>query len=169
MARHHGFVELGKEEAEALQAFIKGAAKHRERTRGQAVWFSAQGRTVPEIAQLLSVTERAVWKWFAAYRRGGTEALRDKPYPRRQRTLTSEQEEQLVAITRQSPATVGLEGTTWNCRLLRDWLKQTFHVQLSQEWVRCLLRQHGLRFRRPKLTLTSPDPEYHRKKGRSTS
>lgn len=169
MGRRHVFLTLGQEEAEAVQAFITEAPKHRERTRGQAIWFSAQGRTVAQIAQLLSVTERAVWTWFAAYRRGGVDAVRDRPYPRRTRKLTSEQEEQLVAITRQSPATAGLEGTTWNCRLLRDWLKQTFQVRLSQEWVRCILRQHGLRFRRPKLTLTSPDPEYHRKKGRLTS
>lgn len=169
MARAYVFMEVGHEGAEALKAFIKEAPSHRERTRAQAVWFSAQGRTVQEIRQLLSVTERAVRIWFAAYRRGGLEALRGRPYPRRRTRLSPQQENQLVAVTRQAPRTVGVEGTTWNCRLLRDWLDQTFHVQLSQEWVRCILRKHGLRFRRPKLTLTSPDPDYARKKGQLTA
>ena len=169
MARAYVFMELGEGEAEVLQAFIKEVPKHRERTRAQAIWFSAQGRTVQEITELLSVTERAVRMWFAAYRRGGLEALRDRPYPRRRTRLSPQQEDQLVAVTRQAPKTVGVEGTIWNCRLLRDWLAQTFHVQLSQEWVRCILRTHGLRFRRPKLTLTSPDPDYARKKGRLTA
>jgi len=70
-----------------------------------------------------------------------------------------------VAVTRQSPRSVGVEGTTWKCRLLRDWLARSFHVQFSQEWVRCILRKHGLRFRRPRLTLTSADPDCARKKG----
>jgi len=169
VARAYVFMELGGEEAAALRAFIKEAPSHRERSRAQAVWFSAQGRTVQEITRLLSVTERAVRKWFAAYRRGGLEALRNKPYPARKTKLSPQQEEQLVAITRQAPKTVGVEATTWNCRLLRDWLAQTFHVELSQEWVRCILRKHGLRFRRPKLTLTSPDPDSARKKGRLTA
>lgn len=169
MARAYVFMELGEGEAKALKAFIKEAASHRERTRAQAVWFSAQGRTVKEITHLLSVTERGVRKWFAAYRQGGLKALHNKPYPPRRTRLSRQQEEQLVALTRQAPSTVGLEGTAWNCRLLRDWLAQTFHLQLSQEWVRCILRKHGLRFRRPKLTLTSPDPDYARKRGRLTA
>jgi transposase len=169
MARSHVFLELGEDDAAAVKSFVKEATSHRQRTRAQAVWFSAQGRTVQEITQLLSVTERGVRKWFTAYRRGGLAALRNKAYPRRRTRLSPQQEEQLVAITRQAPSTAGLQGTTWNCRLLRDWLAQTFHVQLSQEWVRCILRQHGLRFRRPKLTLTSPDPDYAQKKGRLTA
>ena len=165
MARAHVFVKLGQEEAKALRGFIKEAPSQRVRTRAQAVWFSHQGRTVQEIAKLLWVSQRAVWKWFTAYRRRGLEGLRDKPRPPGKRKLSLQQEQQLVAITRQAPCTVGLEGTTWNCRLLRDWLGQTFHVHLSPEWVRCILLKHNLRFRRPKLTLTSPDPAYARKKG----
>jgi len=66
MVRAYVFMELGDKGAEALKAFIKEARSHRERTRAQAVWFSAQGRSVQEITHLLSVTERAVRKWFAA-------------------------------------------------------------------------------------------------------
>lgn len=166
MARPHVFVELTQEEAKALRGFIKGAPSQGVRTRAQAVWFSQQGRTVQEIAKLLCVSQRAVWKWFTAYGAGGLAGFKDKPRPPGKRKLSLQQEKQLVAITRQAPSTAGLEGSSWNCRLLRDWLAQTFHVHLSQEWVRCILLKHNLRFRRPKLTLTSPDPAYVQKKGR---
>lgn len=169
MGRPHVFVKLGQEEAKALGDFIKKAPSGRVRTRAQAVWFSHQGRTVDEIAGLLCVSQRAVWKWFTAYGQRGLQGLQEGPRRPRKRKLGPQQEQQLVAITRQAPCTVGLEGTTWNCRLLRDWLGQTFHVHLSPEWVRCILLKHNLRFRRPKLTLTSPDPAYARKKGRSTA
>ena len=163
MGQRHVYMELGAEEAAQLREFIKNAGNHRERTRAQAIWFSSQGQTVEQLSSLLSVTERAVWKWFDAYSKRGLEGLKRKPYPRRRTRLGPRQEEKLVAITRQAPNTVGMRGYTWNCRLLKEWLDKTYHVKLSQEWVRRILRRHGLRFRRPKLKLTSPDPNYAQK------
>lgn len=168
MGRRHVFVQLSEKEASALSDFVKQAPSNRVRTRAQAVWFSSQGQTVQQITALLSVSERAVWKWFDAYRKGALESLRDKPRRPRKRKLSPQQEEQLVAITRQAPNTVRMSGYTWNCRLLSEWLRKTFHVHLSDEWVRRILLKHNLRFRRPKLSLTSPDPAYAQKKGRLT-
>jgi transposase len=151
-----------------LKAFLKRPSSERARCRAQAIWFSSQGQPVREIAKLLSVSERSVRSWLAAWRKEGLDGLHDKPIPGRSSSLGDEQTAQMVEITRQSPATVGLEGHTWNCRLLSDWVDDTFHVRLSDEWVRQLMIRHGMRFRRPKLVLTSPDPDYARKKGRST-
>jgi len=169
MGRRHVFMELSAEEAAQLREFIKNADNHRARTRAQAIWFSSRGQTVQQISSLLSVTERVVWKWFDAYSERGLEGLKRKPYPKRETILNPQREEDLVAITRQAPNTVGMRGYTWNCRLLKDWLDKTYHVKLSQEWVRRILRRHGLRFRRPKLKLTSPDPNYAQKKMPLTS
>ena len=166
MGRRHVFVQLSEEDMTAVSEFIKEAPSNRVRTRAQAVWFSSQGQTVQAITALLSVSERAVWKWFDAYQKGGLEALRDKPRHPRKRKLSPRQEAKLVAITRQSPATAGLSGYTWNCRLLSEWLQKALHVHLSDEWVRQILLKHGLRFRRRKLVLTSPDPAYAQKKRR---
>ena len=168
MGRSHVFVHLTPAQRRRLKAFLKKPPNDRARRRAQAIWFSSQGQPVREVAKLLSVSERSVRSWLAAWRKEGLDGLRDKPIPGRPSSLSDEQTAQMVEITRQSPATVGLEGHTWNCRLLSDWVDDTFHVRLSDEWVRRLMIRHGMRFRRPKLVLTSPDPEYARKKGRST-
>jgi len=162
------FMRLTLAEAAAIQAFIRKPPSAPARLRAQAIWFSSQGHPVKEIAKLLAVTERSVWNWFEAYRTGGLDGLRDKPIPGRRPSLNSQQEAELVAITRQSPASVGMSGYTWNCRLLSEWMGESFHLHLSDEWVRQILLKHGLRFRRPKLVLTSPDPAYTQKKRRLT-
>lgn len=169
MGKGHFFVQLTREETLRLGAFIKETPSGRVHRRAQAIWFSCQGQTVQQIAQLLAVSERSVWNWLAAYRKEGLKGLPDKPIPGRKPCLTPQQQAKLVAITRQSPATAGLSGYTWNCRLLRQWLQKTFHIHLSDEWVRQILLKHGLRFRRPKLVLTSPDPAYTPKKRRLTA
>ena len=168
MGKCHVFVRVTPAQAAALKAFMKKPPGDRARRRAQAVWFSSQGQPVQEIARLLSVSERSVWSWFTAWRKEGLDGLRDKPIPGRPSRLSREQAAEMVEVTRQSPASVGLEGQTWNCRLLSEWAGETFHVRLSDEWVRRIMLRHGMRFRRPKLVLTSPDPDYARKKGRST-
>ena len=168
MGRSHVFVRLTPSQAKGLKAFLKKPPGERARQRAQAIWFSSQGQPVRKIARLLSVSERSVRKWLAAWRGEGLDGLRDKPIPGRPARFTPAQAAEMVKVTRQSPATVGLEGHTWNCRLLSEWVDDTFHVRLSDEWVRRLMIRHGMRFRRPKLVLTSPDPDYARKKGRLT-
>lgn len=168
MGKSHVFVRLTPAQAKALKAFLKKPPGERARRRAQAIWFSSRGQPVQEIARLLSVSERSVRSWFAAWRQEGLDGLRDKPIPGRSSSLSPGQTDGMVEVTRQSPASVGLEGHTWNCRLLSEWVDDTFHVRLSDEWVRRLMLRHGMRFRRPKLVLTSPDPDYARKKGRLT-
>jgi transposase len=168
MGKSHVFVRLTAAQAKGLKAFLRNPPGERARRRAQAIWFSWQGQPVRKIARLLSVSERSVQTWLAAWRKEGLDGLRDKPIPGRSPSLRPDQAASMVEVTRQSPATVGLEGHTWNCRLLSEWVDDTFHVRLSDEWVRQLMIRHGMRFRRPKLVLTSPDPGYARKKGRLT-
>jgi transposase len=168
MGKSHVFVQLTRKQAASLKAFLKKPPGERARRRAQAIWFSSQGQPVREIAKLLSVSERSVRSWLAAWRKEGLDGLRDKAIPGRSPSLSPEQAAEMVEVTRQSPASVGLDGHTWNCRLLSEWVDDTFHVRLSDEWVRQLMLRHGMRFRRPKLVLTSPDPDYARKKGRLT-
>jgi hypothetical protein len=118
MGKCRVFMRLTPAEAAAVRAFIRKPPSGPARLRAQAIWFSSQGHPVKEIAKLLSVAERSVWNWFDAWRRQGPNGLRDKPIPpiRIGASLSPQQQAQLVAITRQPPASVGMSGYTWNCR-----------------------------------------------------
>lgn len=164
MASSKVFGKLSEEQRGQLKEFIKGSRSHRERRRAQAVLFSHRGVAQKEAAVLLGVRERSIQRWLKAYREGGLGGLKDKERPGRKSKICGQYGGKLAAITRQSPESIGMAGGSWNCRMLSEWLEGTCHVRVSDEWVRQILLRHGLRFRRAKLKLTSPDPEYAQKK-----
>ena len=144
---------------------MKGARNSREVTRAQAVYFYGRGRSVAEICDLLMVCERSVRGWLADYRRDGVEGLREKPHGRKKALFTAAQQQAIGQAIRQSPRTMGLETGVWTCWLVRQWAKREFGVTSGPECIRRILLRQGYRFGRPKLKLTSPDPEYGQKRG----
>jgi len=168
MGRSKVLIELGRQEEKKLKEFIKDSRSHRERQRAQAVLFLHGGMPERETGLFVGASERSVRRWLNSYRREGVAGLEDKKRPGRKSKICRQYGEKLAAITKQSPASVGMTGGSWNCRMLCQWLEGTFHVRVSDEWIRQILLRHGLRFRRAKLKLTSPDPEYAQKKRLST-
>jgi len=164
MGRSSVLVELTGAQESRLKEFIKGSRSHLERRRAQAVLFLHGGMLEREAAELVGVSERAVRRWLRVWRREGLAGLKDRKRPGRESRIMRQYGEKLVTITRQSPESVGMKGGSWNCRMLCQWLEGTFHVKVSDEWVRQILLRHGLRFRRARLKLTSPDCEYAQKK-----
>ena len=162
-------VELGRQEQRELKEFIRDSRSHRERQRAQAVLFLHGGMLEREAAEFVGASDRSVSRWLKAWRRQGLAGLKDNKPVGRPSRIMRRYGEKLVAITRQSPESVGMRGGSWNCRMLSEWLEGTFHVRVSDEWVRRILVRHGLRFRRAKLKLTSPDPDYAQKKRLWTS
>lgn len=156
-------VDLSKEEEAALEELVR-KGRHRERRRAQGILFWHRGRTQAEAAELLGVEERTVRYWARRYREKGPEGLRRKRRRYHKPKMTEEREKRLIEVVRQTPESAGREGNQWNCSLLSDWMEETFQVRVSEEWIRQILLKHGLRFRRAKLKLTSPDPEYAQKK-----
>lgn len=158
-------IQLSKEEEAALEQFLRKGTGG-ERRRAQGILFWDRGQTQAEAAKLLGVEERSVRNWVRRFRDRGVEGLRRKARRYEKPKMTEEREKGLIEVVRGSPESVGMQGNGWNCRMLSQWFSDTFSVRLSDEWIRQILLKHGLRFRRAKLKLTSPDPEYAKKKRR---
>lgn len=158
-------IQLSKEEEGRLEELLRRGT-HGDRCRAQGILFWQRGQTQAEAAKLLGVGERSMRNWARRFRERGAEGLRRKRRRYEKPKMTEQREKQLIEVVRQSPESVGMEGNGWNCRMLSQWFRDTFSVRLSDEWVRQILLRHGLRFRRAKLKLTSPDPEYAKKKRR---
>jgi transposase len=104
--------------------------------------------------------------------RGGT-ALR--PGSRRAQTIhaafTPATAEQLRALLHQSPRTFDKPTSLWTLALAADVSFEqglTPH-RVSGETIRATLQRLGVRWKRAKRWLTSPDPEYARKKAPATA
>ena len=100
MGKCHVFVRVTPAQAAVLKAFLKKPPGERARRRAQAIWFSSQGQSVQKIAKLLSVSERSVRSWFAAWRKQGPDGLRDKIIPGRPSCLSHEKAAEMVEVRR---------------------------------------------------------------------
>ena len=74
--------------------------------------------------------------------------------------------EQLRALLHQSPRTFGKPTSLWTLELAADvsFERGLTPERVSGETIRATLRRLGVRWKRAKQWITSPDPEYARKK-----
>jgi transposase len=83
--------------------------------------------------------------------------------------VTRAYREQLLAVVRRRPRSLGLPVSLWTGERLADYLAEQTGVRVSRETVYRLLRAGGIHLNRPQHTITSPDPEYALKKRRSSA
>ena len=78
--------------------------------------------------------------------------------------------EQLRAMVHQSPRTFGKPTSLWTLELAAEvsFAEGITRERVSDETIRTALRRLGVRWKRAKQWITSPDPAYARKKGPAT-
>jgi transposase len=138
--------------------------------RAQIILASAQGEPVGVIAPRVGFSGQAVRDVIHAFNAPGVAALRQRS--RRNRIIYSSFDtagaEALRALLHQSPRRFDKPTSVWTL----DLAAEVAHEQgltarrVSGETMRATLARRGVRWRRATEWLTSPDPEYARKKAR---
>jgi transposase len=159
---------LSPEQLRELDALYHGTHDVRVRTRAQMILLAAeQGLVAAEIAAIVRQDEETVRRWFARYLAEGIEGLSDAPRCGAPPKATLAYRERLLGIARCRPRALGLPFSLWTAARLADHLAELTGVRMSVPSVCRLLRAGGMRLSRPQHSITSPDPEYALKKGRS--
>jgi len=147
---------------QALQR-VRDARTYR---RMQAVLLVAQGRKVPEVAQIAGVRPWAVYAWIRTYlRTHHPDSLHDAPRPGRPRVAAAITEERLVREFRRDPLRLGYNSTGWTVALLADHLHQKYGSSLSARTLRRRMHDLGLCWKRPRYRYAHKDPNRTQKKG----
>jgi transposase len=138
--------------------------------RSQMVLASARGEHVPQIARSLGCSQQCVRNALQAFNARGLSALeRGSTRPKSSRAaFAPAQEEPLKALLHQSPRTFGQKTSLWTLALAAkiSFAQGLTQEQVSGETVRATLARLGVKWKRAKKWITSPDPAYARKKGR---
>ena len=58
------YITLNNSTIKALQTIVKKDLRHKSRTRAQAFLLNAQGIKIPEIARIIDVSQRSLYRWF---------------------------------------------------------------------------------------------------------
>jgi transposase len=136
--------------------------------RCQIVLASARGQAPPHIAQHLGCHDQTVRNAIRAFNAAGLACLRRRSS--RPHTVHAAfdpaQAEALRALLHQRPRAFGKPTSLWTLELAAEACCEqglTTH-RVSGETIRATLVRLGVRWRRAKQWITSPDPAYARKK-----
>jgi transposase len=159
--------KLTKKEKQAMQAGLRSKDPFVLR-RSQIVLASERGQKAIEIAKTLGCDDETVRNVIKGFNRSGLDILKEgsrRPHTT-QAAFSSESVERLKEILHQSPRNFGKATSLWTLGLAADVSYEKGLVQelVSGETVRATLQRFGMKWTRAKHWITSPDPEYERKK-----
>ena len=163
--------ELSAAERPALVAGLKSPDAFVLR-RCQALLASGRGEGVGAVARAVGCSRQTVRNVIHGFNARGVASLRRGSHrPRSARPELDEgKRRRLKDLLHQSPRTFGKPTSLWTLDLAADVAHERGLTagRVSDETVRRALAAMGTNWRRAKHWITSPDPQYARKKGSGT-
>lgn len=156
------YAKVDAQDREVIQAELNKTSDAKWYRRLKIIDLSVQGYSVPELAQLFDLTPATIRNYVHRFNAGGVAGLH--PTYGRGRTPTLDwTEAQWLDVLAQAPANMERLETAaqnWTQDLLRQYLEAYHQISVTQTTVSKALRRAGIRWRRAKLRVHSPDPLY---------
>jgi transposase len=128
-----------------------------------------KGHSLVEAADRVGCHFTIAYDWVHRFNESGFASFERVPNPKgRPPILKGEQLRELVDVALSSPLERGLPFTTWSVAKLAEYCRaKRLLPEVTDEWVRRLLRREGLSAQRIRSWKTSHDPHFDRKKNGS--
>ena len=162
---------MTEEERQALAAGLRSADAFTLR-RCQIVLASARGERAPAIARLVGCGDQTVRNALRAFDASGVAALqRGSRRPHHPCLVFCRWRGAVARVLHRSPREFGHPTSVWTLELAADtaFAEGLTATRVSDETVRATLARLGIRWRRAKGWITSPDPAYAQKKPAATA
>ena len=156
------YAKIDMQQQGQLEAAMKSATDTKWYRRLKVIDLSGQGYSVPELSRMFNLGAGAIRRHIHAYNEAGLDGLRPGYGQGRPSTLSWTKAEWLDLLS-QSPADLALLATgvqNWTHALLAQYLAAYHQVPVSQATISRALRRVGIRWRRAKARVYSPDPLY---------
>jgi transposase len=163
--------ELTKDERQMIKAGLRSSESFTVR-RSQIILASARGEWAPRIAEFLGCDDQTVRNAIVAFNERGITAL--EMGSRRPKTaeaiFSEERAKQLKALLHRSPRDFGKATSVWTLKLAAEvsFAEGITPRLVSDDCIRQALERMNVSWKRAKHWITSPDPEYERKKSPAT-
>lgn len=140
--------------------------------RSQIVLASARSEKAIDIANTLGCNDETVRNVIKGFNQSGIAVLKEgsrRPHTT-QAAFSSEKVGHLKELLHQSPRNFGKATSLWTLGLAAEVSYENGLVaeRISAETIRATLKRFGMKWTRAKHWITSPDPDYERKKNDGT-
>jgi transposase len=147
------YVRSPSEEERAELERLRRQAVGRVSQRAQWVLWSAQHRSVPEIALLTAASRATVRWWLRRFARDGPAGLYDAARSGRPRQLGTQHSAALTELIGHDPQEAGYLATVWTVGMLMAAVAQRLGVVVGVTALRTTVHRLGLRWGRPRLSM----------------
>lgn len=107
-----------------------------EYMRMQSIHLFKEGKRADEIADFFGVTVDAVYKWKRKYKEGGLKRLESKKAPGATPKLSEKKQRLLYELIKQPADIYGFPTQLWDCKRVKQLVKERFHkdIHFSNVW-----------------------------------
>jgi transposase len=128
------------------QAYASGSLKLIKRLH--VLLALAQGQSVSEVAEMLSLGEQTVRDYRNQYLCKGMASLVSQAPPGRPSKLTKTQRQQLAQWIKASPQDAGYTSGCWNTPMIQDLIQRHFGVAYHPHYIATLLKNMGFSYQK---------------------
>lgn len=162
---------LSDKERVMLESIIKLSNDTKQLQRAQALLWLDDGESVEDVAHLLRTSRQTIYSWTARrHRSDGRELaaqLRDAPRSGRPPTAAGIIDPLIDQIVDSDPRDYGYHSTVWTAALLRLYLSEVHHLDVSQRSVSYAIDRLGIIWKRPRHDLARQSATWQQAKGGS--
>lgn len=137
-----------------------------QRARGVLLYLEQRGPQ--EVAVLLEVGLKSVYRWLHQYSEHGVDGLLEGDHPGRPPSLGDDQSARLEDILDSGPVAYGLNTGIWTCPAIQHVIEEEFGITYHHDHVRKILHSLGFSVHRPGKKLALAEPELQQRWVRRT-
>ncbi len=126
--------------------------------RRRVIELHRQNESPANIASIMNLGLRTVYRWISDYAVGGADALALRKHPGPGSQIDGKQLSELARIIIDTdPSQYCFEFKLWTLRRVKDVISREFNLHFSIQWIAVLLKRLGLSPQKPKLASRKQD------------
>lgn len=137
------------------QALRDGA--YRVASRLHAVALNMEGKTAPQIADILKVHRTKVSMWLRNWQQSGMDGILEGHRPGRPPAISEKQRQKLADILDSGPVAYGFTSGVWTSPMVARVIEDEFSITYHAAHVSRILHDLGFSVQRPKKVLAKAD------------
>lgn len=156
------YAKVNAQDRKAIQSEMTATADVKWYRRLKVIDLSAQGHSVPDLARMFDLTEATIRNYVHRFNHTGLTGLKPE-YGQGRPTKVNLTKSQWLDVLSQAPADLehlNSAAQNWTQALLQQYLAAYHQIVVSRPTISKALHRVGIRWRRAKLRVHSPDPLY---------